>query len=122
MNDSKEWEVLEKVFTFDEADNKLDFYCDKFPYAYIEIVETSFDDFKNSKRVIDTETLYKNNPGLDDFNLPVKEAIVYVDNYGPYILRLENDNYYLMLEKEEYETKDLMYLETILYDWVMCEI
>jgi hypothetical protein len=40
MNDDGKWESLEKCKTYSEADEKIDDYCDKYPYALIEIVSS----------------------------------------------------------------------------------
>jgi hypothetical protein len=39
LNDKNQWQVLEVFNTYDEADDKLDFYSDKFPFAYVDIIE-----------------------------------------------------------------------------------
>jgi hypothetical protein len=39
LDDDNNWRVLECFNTYDEADDKLDFYSDKFPHAYIDILE-----------------------------------------------------------------------------------
>ena len=39
LTDKNQWQVLEVFNTYDEADNKLDFYTDKFPFAYVDIIE-----------------------------------------------------------------------------------
>ena len=39
LNDKNQWDILEIFNTYDEADDKLDFYSDKFPNAYVDIIE-----------------------------------------------------------------------------------
>ena len=39
LSDNGNWQVLETCSSYDEADDKLDFYSDKFPHAYIDILE-----------------------------------------------------------------------------------
>ena len=41
LSDNGNWQVLETCSSYDEADDKLDFYSDKFPHAYIDILEPS---------------------------------------------------------------------------------
>lgn len=34
-----DWKVLESFGSYDEADEKFDYYSDKFPNAYVDILE-----------------------------------------------------------------------------------
>ena len=38
MSDEGNWEALESFETYSEADMNLDWYCDKYPSAYIDVV------------------------------------------------------------------------------------
>jgi hypothetical protein len=39
LNDKNQWQVLEVFDTYEEADDALDSYTDKFPLAYVDIIE-----------------------------------------------------------------------------------
>jgi len=39
LNDNNQWQVLGVFDTYEEADDALDFYTDKFPFAYVDIIE-----------------------------------------------------------------------------------
>ena len=41
LSDNGNWQVLETCSSYDETDDKLDYYSDKFPFAYIDILEPS---------------------------------------------------------------------------------
>lgn len=39
LNDKNQWDILEVFDSYDQADDKLGFYSDKFPNAYVDIIE-----------------------------------------------------------------------------------
>ena len=40
MNDSGEWEILREFMTLEEADNHVDTYSDKYPFAWVDILDS----------------------------------------------------------------------------------
>lgn len=38
-DDGQEWQTLARFKSYDNADDRLDSYCDRFPYAYITIMK-----------------------------------------------------------------------------------
>ena len=38
MSDDGNWEALESFETYSEADMNLDWYCDKYPNAYLDVI------------------------------------------------------------------------------------
>jgi hypothetical protein len=39
LDNQENWTILERFSTYDEADDKYDYYADKFPNALIDILE-----------------------------------------------------------------------------------
>lgn len=39
FDDNEDWTILEKFSTYDEADERYDYWSDKYPYAMIDILE-----------------------------------------------------------------------------------
>jgi hypothetical protein len=39
LDNNENWTILEKFSTYDEADDRYDYYTDKFPNAFIDILE-----------------------------------------------------------------------------------
>jgi hypothetical protein len=42
LDNQENWTILERFSTYDEADDKYDEYTDKFPNAYIDILEPAW--------------------------------------------------------------------------------
>lgn len=37
--DDQDWTILERFSSYDEADEKFDYWSDKYPYAMVDILE-----------------------------------------------------------------------------------
>ena len=42
LDNNENWTILERFSTYDEADEKYDHYADKFPNAFIDILEPAW--------------------------------------------------------------------------------
>ena len=38
MNDEGQWESLERFPSYDDADERIDYWCDRYPFAFVDII------------------------------------------------------------------------------------
>ena len=38
MNNQGQWESLERFASYDSADDRIDYWCDRYPFAFVDII------------------------------------------------------------------------------------